>query len=342
MSHHLDSPIARQDVRLDISDFYLFRGERGTVFVMNIGHSFAGQQTRGFHPEAKYEFKIDLDGDAVEELTYRLTFGERAGGTQELRLVLVSGPQAAEPDAPGTELATGATGTTIELADGLRLWTGRAGDPFWLEPDVLHAVGAAFTHGTTVDLAGWDPARATNLFSGHTVHSIVLELPDAAVVPLAGSDRRIGAWALSSLATDAGGWRPINRAGLPMIHPLFTQLNEDLGDRLNTGRPADDRQMYGKTLADMVAGVVGAHRTASDPHAYGQRVAEALLPNLLPYTLGTPAALGFAGWNGRSLTDNAPDVMFSFASNTPLAIGIGRDSVAVPPSGTFPYVPAEG
>jgi hypothetical protein len=28
--------------------------------------------------------------------------------------------------------------------------------------------------------------------------------------------------------------------GLPMIHPLFTQFNEDLGNRLNVDRPADD------------------------------------------------------------------------------------------------------
>ena len=27
MSHHLDSPIARQDIRLDITDLYVFRGE---------------------------------------------------------------------------------------------------------------------------------------------------------------------------------------------------------------------------------------------------------------------------------------------------------------------------
>ena len=34
MSHHLDSPLARQDVRLDITDLYVFRGETGTVFVI--------------------------------------------------------------------------------------------------------------------------------------------------------------------------------------------------------------------------------------------------------------------------------------------------------------------
>jgi len=35
----------------------------------------------------------------------------------------------------------------------------------------------------------------------------------------------------------AGGWRSINRVGLPMIHPLFTQFNEDLGNRLMQGAP---------------------------------------------------------------------------------------------------------
>jgi hypothetical protein len=28
MSYHLDSPIAREDIRLDITDLYLFRGEK--------------------------------------------------------------------------------------------------------------------------------------------------------------------------------------------------------------------------------------------------------------------------------------------------------------------------
>ena len=63
-------------------------------------------------------------------------------------------------------------------ASGLRVWAGKAGDPFWIEPDVLHAVGHAFQDGTVVNLAGWDPSRAKNLFAGHTVYSIVLEVPD--------------------------------------------------------------------------------------------------------------------------------------------------------------------
>src|SRR5580693_431406 len=88
MSHHLDSPIARQDIRLDITDLYLFRGETATVFVINVCHSIAGKiPVPGYHPEGMYEFKIDLDGDATEELTYRITFDERdSAGKQPLVL----------------------------------------------------------------------------------------------------------------------------------------------------------------------------------------------------------------------------------------------------------------
>ena len=72
MSHHLDSPIARKDVRLDITDLYVFRGQTGTVFVMNVCHSIAGNiPTPGYHPEGMYEFKVDLDGDAPNSYTRR-------------------------------------------------------------------------------------------------------------------------------------------------------------------------------------------------------------------------------------------------------------------------------
>jgi hypothetical protein len=78
MSHHLDSPIARQDIRLDITNLYVFRGEASTVLVINVCHSIFGPiPAPGYYPEGMCEFKVDLNGDAVEDLTYRITFDER-------------------------------------------------------------------------------------------------------------------------------------------------------------------------------------------------------------------------------------------------------------------------
>jgi hypothetical protein len=67
----------------------------------------------------------------------------------------------------------------------------------------LYAVGHAFQEGTSINLCGWDPSRAKNLFAGHTVYSIVLEVPDKELLAEAGGKRRIGVWAVSTLATDA-------------------------------------------------------------------------------------------------------------------------------------------
>jgi hypothetical protein len=37
--------LSRRDVRLDITDVYLFRGEIGTVFVMSVNSSAAGSDS---------------------------------------------------------------------------------------------------------------------------------------------------------------------------------------------------------------------------------------------------------------------------------------------------------
>jgi hypothetical protein len=340
MSHHLDSPIARQDVRLDITDLYVFRGQTGTVFVIDVCHSIAKPKIPGFHPEGMYEFKVDLNGDAIEEVTYRLTFDERdAQGKQRYTVRAIRGAEATDPHAAGSVIAKGTTEEAVTTPSGVRVWAGPAGDPFWIEPTVLHAVGHAFQDGTKVNLADWDPSKATNFFAGGTLYSIVLELPDSELLTGARDNRQIGVWSVAWLATDAGGWRSINRAGHPMIHPLFCQFNEDLGNRLDGGRPADDFATYGETLTKSIASVVTAYGTAEDPQGYAEMIAHRFLPNILPYKVGTPALYGFGGWNGRSLTDNAPDVMFSIAANTPIRLGIGKESVTSKPTKIFPYVP---
>lgn len=341
MSHHLDSPLARQDIRLDITDLYVFDGEYGTTLIINVCHSAGGPvAVPGFHPEGSYEFKIDLDGDHTEDLTYRVVFTDPdESGHQRFTLSRTSGPRATDPFAADLTVLTGTTGQVATSDSGVRMWAGHAADPFFVEPDVLHAIGHAIEDGTALDLGDWQPSHATNLFAGQSVYSLVLELPEAHLTPRR-PDNLIGVWAVASLATDAGGRRSINRVGLPMIPPLLTQFNEQLGDDLNAGAPRDDYARYGEQVAAKLAKVIAAHRTARDPATLGRLIAHRLFPNILPYEVGTPAAFSFARFNGRSLIDNAPDVMYSLALNCAVSSGLNAESVTPPPTATFPYVAA--
>jgi hypothetical protein len=124
MSHHLDSPIARQDIRLDITDLYVFRGQTGTVFAINVCHSIFGPiPAPGYHPEGMYDFKIDLNGDALEDLAYRFTFSERdAQGKQKYTVRRLTGADAADPQAAGTVVAQGTTDESVTTPSGLRVW----------------------------------------------------------------------------------------------------------------------------------------------------------------------------------------------------------------------------
>ncbi len=77
MSHHLDTPLAAQNGQLFIDDLYVFPGEGSTVFVMDVNSNVTGVYAQpGFHPEARYEFKVHFDGADYEALTYRVSFGE--------------------------------------------------------------------------------------------------------------------------------------------------------------------------------------------------------------------------------------------------------------------------
>lgn len=125
-----------------------------------------------------------------------------------------------------------------------------------------------------------------------------------------------------------------------MIQPIFNPEDSKEASRYNTTAPADDLANYGERFAHMVAAVVAAHGSAANPRAYGEAVAALLLPDMLPYQLGSPASYGFAGHNGRSLTDNVPDVMFSLVTNSALSGGLSSASTSAVLRDTFPYVAA--
>src|SRR6202453_5192862 len=337
MSHHLDTPLAAKTGQLLIDDLYVFPGEGSTVFVLDINSDVNGLHTEpGFHPEARYEIKIHVNGAEYEDLTYRVTFGEPgADGRQALQLHALADDEARGDAGTGVLVLEGRTGETAAVG-GTRLWAGHVKDSFYVDLSLLGIVNGAVANGTAVDLSGWHPDKAQNSFAGSTVRTIVLEVPHQNAILRPGT--RIGVWAATKLATDAGGWRQINRFGFPMMWPIFWPNDIQFTDPANTRHPSEDLAAEGSHLASHVAAVVAATGTSADPDAYGQTVARTLLPDILPYVVGTPAVFGFVTRNGRTLADNAPEAMMSLVVGTGLPGGL-QPSVAAPLRGSeFPYL----
>jgi hypothetical protein len=337
MSHHLDSPLARRDARLNLTDQYVFDDENATVLIMNARTSLAGDGVPpGFHDEARYEFRIHVDDDAVESLTFRVAFEPEAGGGQAYRVVRLEGAAAGADAAEGVEVARGRTGETVQGPDGLTVRAGRVLDPFFLDLAQLGEVDKLVQHGEPADLTGFRPGGAADTFAGATVASIVVRVPhrDPVLFP----DRMIRVWSTTRLATDAGGWRPISRAGLPMIWPVFRDADSETASQANETHPADDSANYGKTIRDLVAATVRRLGTSDRPEAYADAVTQRLVPDTLPYQVGTAAIFGFTDFNGRTLGDNAPEVVFSLVTNSAVSTGLPPAGTAGRRTGTFPYV----
>ena len=339
MSHHLDSPASRRDPRLNVTDVYAFDGDGATVLAMIVNTSLAGAgRIPGFHPEGRYEFKIHLDGAATEQLTYRFSLGGRSAGRAARRHRPAGRREAGDDRAAGTRIADGRTGEAISGA-GVRAWCGAAADPFYLDLHHLAHILEGLQHEQPIDNGEWVLAQAASTFTGSQICAIVLEIPhgDAELRP----GRPIGAWAAAKLATDAGGWRQINRAGIPMMWPLFRALGGDddsaAYQRDAIARPADDPANDADRVAAFVAAAV--RRTGvSDPDGYGRAVAARLLPDVLPYRVGTTAAFSFAGFNGRALADNAPEVMYGLVTNSAVPTGLVAASASETRQDNFPYV----
>ena len=112
-----------------------------------------------------------------------------------------------------------------------------------------------------------------------------------------------------------------------MTWPIFWPEDTDFSNPANSRHPSEDVAAVGKYIAAQVAAVVAASGTSEDPEGYGQAVAQDLFPDVLPYVVGTRASYGFAGRNGRSMADNAPEAMLSLVANTAVPSGL-KPSVA--------------
>jgi hypothetical protein len=126
----------------------------------------------------------------------------------------------------------------------------------------------------------------------------------------------------------------VSRWGLPLMTHIFI-TDPAVQDDYNRSLPAADVTRFSQIVADALARVTQLAGSTDDPAAYAQRVVERLFPTTLPYVLDSAASFGFAGFNGRAMTDNVENVMLSLQANSPIDQGAAVDRTNI--LDEFPY-----
>lgn len=321
---HLDSPNAKANHALDITDVYAFDAASSsrTVLVANVNPLAGVVSGTKFATNAEYRLNVDRTGDAVADDVYKVTFGSTApDGKQSLTL-----------RRNGTTVLTGKTGNA-NVGGGAKLYAGVRDDPFffdlasflrWRDPDGDGSL--TYTGPTTFD--------GVDFFEGTNVSTIVLEIPDTWLGATAGY------W-----ATTVKDGTVIDRMGKPALNTVFMNPfgGTDQKDPYNMTAPSADVATWGAQF-DAVLGVFNSGATAS-------AIRGLLLPDMLNLdvaNLGKSTGTSFTGdkagniLNGRTLAEDVIDlelfVVTGGLEGHPVLTGdlVNANDAFFP--GTFPYL----
>jgi hypothetical protein len=286
---HLESPNAKANHALDVTDIYAFDGSNPgmTVLVANVNPLAGVVSGTKFATDGEYRLNVDRNGDFVADDVYTVTFGSAARGSKQ--------PLTLRKD--GGVVLTGTTGNA-NVGGGAKLYAGVKDDPFffdlasfirWRDPDGDGAF--TYTGPTTFD--------GVDFFKGTNISTIVLEIPDG--------------WLGSSAnywVTTYKGAALIDRMGKPALATVFMNPfgGDNQKDPYNQTAPSADVATWGGQFT-AVLDVFNTTPTA-------EAITGLLLPDVLHLdvkNLGKSTGTSFTGdkaghiLNGRTLAEDVID-----------------------------------
>jgi hypothetical protein len=326
-------------VRLDLTDLYAFRAASGrTVLVLNVnGLSKAGQQATfatgvpsvAATKRVSYNFRIDNNGDAREDLVLRVTFGKpNKQGVQKLQIrrngkVVLNGK-------------TSRFGRVVvnKSKNGVRAFAGMRDDPFFFD---LQGFLNILSSDPGKSFLGCSSPRP-DAFAGSNVSSIVVEL-NRSLLTRRGSSK-IGVWA----TTNQGGAQ-VDRMGRPAIATVFIPNNPlepvgsepSLKNTYNHSLPSEDQAQFRAEVVDSLTVLYSLNDSAgddkSDDAAKISQLADVVLPDILTFDTGSSA--GFL--NGRRPADDVIDAELGLVTEGAVTTDcVSSNDKAFP--GGFPYL----
>jgi hypothetical protein len=282
------------DPKTVITDLYAFvkpdDGEDGelpgkSILMMNV-NPLAPALANEFESGAEYLIKVDTDKDAVEDITFRVTFSPKVSSRQTGRVERIDGAGSTVviSDAP---VSFGAE--AIVTVDGrYKLFAGLRSDPFFF------------------DLLGFiDDFNFVNgdFFADKNVFAIVLEVPNSA---LGRTPATTSLWARTRIVHN-GALVNDDRLGRAAINTVFNHgVDKNIFNNLEPSQDSTALTSEEITFVQSFASTLSA--LGGSP-----ALANVLLPDVLNYDYSKPS--DYAKLNGRRLRDDVISISLSLVTN---------------------------
>jgi hypothetical protein len=272
-SSHREAPAIAGEPEYDNTDTYAFVSpdRRGKVTLIANWYPFeepaGGPNFYKFATDARYEIKVDNDGDARADLTFRWTFKSHYRNRdtflyntgvvdnitdpdlnfyQTYKLEKIT-PRGTNVVVDGGRVAPSFVGKTsmpsyaklrqqaIE-SSGMRrnagmVYAGQADDPFFLDLRVFDLL-----YGLDLSEVGDDT------LAGFNVQTLALQINKRALAKNRNQDANpiIGVWSTTSRRDANGNYRQISRLGHPLVNEVVIPIRDK--NRFNNSYPKDDAQ----------------------------------------------------------------------------------------------------
>jgi hypothetical protein len=181
-SDHRDSALLTTDKAADIADVYTFRSpatSSNTVLAMTVSGFIppAEAGTTYFDPNVLYQWKIDNNGDAVEDLVIQAY----VTGSSSNQMIHFRGPAAPAMTGATNQILPGNDAVTVQLSGtgaptvatggGLTVFAGPRDDPFFFDlvrfREIIGGMQTSFRN------------PGVDTFAGTNVLALVVELPSS-------------------------------------------------------------------------------------------------------------------------------------------------------------------
>jgi hypothetical protein len=351
-SSHREAPLISEDPSADLTDLYAFRSPDRPNTVTILANVIPGEDPAAgpnyytFSPSARYNLKIDTNGDVTPDVIYRFSFRTRPGQfflgntaqpftvtrTQGGRTTVVA-RGTTPPNNIGPRSTAGyralAQKAVVPVQGGGLAFAGQRDDAFFADIGAIFDL-VAIRKGTGNMGGGKD------FFAGYAVHTFALQLP---IDELRARNGTIGLWASvdrrrvttrGAVTRNSGGWVQVNRLGNPLVNEVV--IPTTLKDVWNSQQPWNESRYRRYYESPILAAVInqlyklGVPENGRDDlravlltgvpnlNFTGPKLADVLRLNLRIPLTARPNRLGVLGgdnqgWpNGRRRGDDVIDI----------------------------------